>query len=146
MNLPNCWTLLALSMLVVVGSAVATVEMVEGELVGTALLRGGGLQEALSSSSSSSSLNATSPSRPVPVVYHNIIEPPITDHDIEIMKKEINWGRNEMEKYKAFRGAWPVRTNSNAGDDNNVDETILRISKEKSATSYWEMLQVLSFY
>jgi hypothetical protein len=41
------------------------------------------------------------------------------DHDQElaVMKKEIDWGRNEMERYKALRGSWPVRTSEGPTDE-----------------------------
>jgi hypothetical protein len=79
-------------------------------------------------------------------------------HDIDIMAKEIQWGMQEMHRYKNYKGQWPYRADSSSHynssgnsedsqDDDEVPdkETKLRGKNGRSRPStpeahYWEKL------
>ena len=48
--------------------------------------------------------------------------------DIAIMQKEIKWGMQEMQRYKTFKGEWPVRPISAVPEEREIS-----FSRDKSA-------------
>lgn len=40
--------------------------------------------------------------------------------DVAMMKTEIEWGAQEMQRYRSLRGEWPVRSSSDEDDEFKV--------------------------